>query len=92
VIVRILTEGQYDVSDEALSRLNQLDAALEAAVSAGDAVAFDAALTALLDGVRTVGVPRAADTLDESDVILPPADATIDDVREMLGGDGLIPG
>jgi hypothetical protein len=92
VIVRILTEGQYDVSDEALSRLNQLDAALEAAVSAGDAAAFDAALSALLDGVRTVGVPHAADTLDESDVILPPADATIDDVREMLGGDGLIPG
>lgn len=92
MIVRILTEGQYDVSDEALSRLNQLDAEVESAVSAGDAAAFDAALAALLDGVRTVGVPHAADSLDESDVILPPADATIDDVREMLGGDGLIPG
>lgn len=92
MIVRILAEGQYDVSDEALSRLNQLDAAVEDAVSAGDAGAFDAALAALLDGVRTVGVPRAVDSLDESDVILPPADATIDDVRAMLGDDGLIPG
>lgn len=92
MIVRILTEGQYDVSDDALSRLNQLDAAVEAAISVGDAPAFDAALAALLDGVRTIGVPRAADSLDESDVILPPADATIDDVRAMLGGDGLIPG
>jgi hypothetical protein len=92
VIVRILTEGQYDVSDEALSRLNQLDSDVESAVSSGDAAAFDAALAALLDGVRTVGVPRAVDSLDASDVILPPGDATIDDVRELLSDDGLIPG
>jgi hypothetical protein len=92
VIVRILTEGQYDVSDEALARLNDLDSALESAVSADDAVAFDAALVALLDGVRTIGVPRAPDSLDQSDVILPPADATIEDVRELLTDDGLIPG
>lgn len=92
MIVRILTEGQYDVSDEALARLNQLDAVVESAVTTGDASAFDAALDALLDGVRTVGVPRAADSLDASDVILPPADATIDDVRDLLNDDGLIPG
>jgi hypothetical protein len=92
MIVRILTEGQYDVSDEALARLNQLDSEVESAVSAGDVAAFDAALIALLDGVRTVGVPRAADSLDASDVILPPADATIDDVRELLSDDGLLPG
>ncbi len=92
MIVRILTEGQYDVSDEALSRLNQLDAEVESAVSAGDSGAFAAALGALLEGVRTVGVPRAVDSLDASDVILPPPDATIDDVRELLNDDGLIPG
>ena len=92
MIVRILTEGQYDVSDQALAALNQLDSALEGAVSVGDQAEFDAALSALLDGVRTVGVPRAHDALDESDIILPPADATMDDVRELLGDDGLIPG
>jgi hypothetical protein len=37
-------------------------------------------------------VAHAADSLDESDLILPPADATIDQVREMLSEDGLIPG
>ncbi|MGL5825696.1 MAG: PspA-associated protein PspAA [Nocardioides sp.] len=92
MIVRILSEGQYDVSDDALARLNDLDSALEAAVSADDATAFGGALAALLDGVRTVGVPRAADSLDPSDVILPPSDATIDDVRGLLAADGLIPG
>jgi len=92
MIVRILGEGQYDVSDEALDRLNELDAAVEAAVEGDDAEAFGSALAELLDGVRTVGVPREADSLDESDLILPPADATIDDVRALLSDDGLIPG
>jgi hypothetical protein len=92
VIVRILGEGQYDVSDDALDRLNELDATVEAAVEAGDESSFGPALAALLDGVRTVGVPHDVDSLDESDLILPPADATIDEVRELIGGDGLIPG
>jgi hypothetical protein len=94
MIVRILGEGQYDVSDEALDRLNQLDAAVETAVEAGDEEAFRPALAALLDGVRTVGVPHQVDTLDESDLILPPADATIDEVRALLtdSDEGLIPG
>jgi hypothetical protein len=92
MIVRILGEGQYDVSDEALAPLNQLDAAVESAVESGDVAAFTSALAALLDGVRTVGVPHAAESLDESDLILPPADATIDEVRELLEEEGLIPG
>jgi len=92
VIVRILGEGQYDVADAALDQLNRLDAAVEAAVSADDEAAFAPALAALLDGVRTVGAPHADDDIAESDLILPPSDATIDEVREMLADDGLIPG
>ena len=92
MIIRILGEGQYDVEDGALDRLNELDAALESAVDAGDEAAFATALSELLAGVRTVGAAHPADTLDESDLILPPSDATIDQVREMLNDDGLIPG
>jgi hypothetical protein len=92
MIVRILGEGQYDVSDEALTRLNELDSTVESSVEAGNVEAFTSALTALLEGVRTVGVPHPADSLDESDLILPPPDATLDEVRRMLADDGLIPG
>jgi hypothetical protein len=94
VIIRILGEGQFDVADQALDRLNELDAALEAAVDAGDEAAFAAALARLLDGVRSVGVAHPVDSLDESDMILPPADATIEQVRAMLdeSEEGLIPG
>ena len=92
MIVRILGEGQYDVSDSALERLNSLDSAVEAAVEAEDQTGFDNALAALLDAVRTAGVPREAESLDASDVILPPADASIAEVRDLLDDDGLIPG
>jgi hypothetical protein len=92
MIVRILGEGQYELSDDAVSALNGLDARVEAAVEAGDEDAFRAALTALLDGVRASGRAHAADSLEPSDLILPMADASVADVRDMLSGDGLIPG
>ena len=92
MIVRILGEGQYDVSDEAVAALNDLDATVESAIEAGDEAAFHEALASLLDGVRTAGVPHDAETLDSSDLILPMADATLSEVKDMLSGDGLIPG
>jgi hypothetical protein len=92
VIVRILGEGQYDVSDDALARLNQLDDALESAIETGDEAGFATALAALHDGVRSAGTAHDPDSLDESDLILPPAGASIDEVRDLLGDDGLIPG
>jgi hypothetical protein len=92
VIVRILGEGQYDVAESHLGRLNELDGAVEAAVASGDTATFTAALGALLDGVRSAGAPHDVDALDESDLILPPADASIDEVRALLDDDGLIPG
>ncbi len=92
MIVRILGEGQLEVADEQLEALNELDAAVEAAVEADDTPAFLAALTALLEGVRQAGSPLAEDSLEDSDLILPPSDATIEEVRDLLSDDGLIPG
>jgi hypothetical protein len=92
VIVRILTEGQWDVPEDHLDELNRLDAAVEQAVEAGDLAAFSGSLDALLHAVRTGGHPLPVDTLHDSDLILPPADATIEEVRELLGDEGLIPG
>ena len=92
MIVRILGEGQFDVPDEKLDTLNELDRALEAAVEAGDVDSFGRALAALLAGVRSAAVPHEAGTLDTSDLILPPTDASLEEVRDLLSGDGLIPG
>ena len=92
MIVRILGEGQFDVADTELERLNELDAVVEAAIRDGDEESFGPALDALLAAVREVGTAHEADALDPSDLILPMADATLDEVRAMLATDGLIPG
>jgi PspAA-like protein len=92
MIVRILGEGQLDVADSATGELNELDAALEKAVNAGDESTFRPALTALLDRVRALGSPLATDILEPSDLILPPADADLEEVRGMLTEEGIIPG
>ncbi len=92
MIVRILGEGQLQVDDAASAELNLLDAELEKAVNSGDEKAFRSALQALLDRVRALGTPLAADTLEPSDSILPRADADLDEVRSMLTDEGYIPG
>ena len=92
MIVRILGEGQLEVADDQLETLNELDRAVESTIESGDEAGFRAALTALLDGVRRTGTPLAEDSLEDSDLILPPSDATIDEVRQLLDDDGLIPG
>ena len=92
MIIRILGEGQFDVPEESLERLNELDDAVESAVETGDLESFSKALDALLAGVRASAVPHEDGTLDTSDLILPHADATLEEVRDLLSGDGLIPG
>ncbi|MFG2086304.1 MULTISPECIES: hypothetical protein [unclassified Spirillospora] len=91
MIVRLMGEGQLDVADEELSALNTLDAELESAIESGDETGFRSALHALLENVRKVGKPLPPDSLAPSELILPPADAHIDEVRSMLGDEGLIP-
>jgi hypothetical protein len=92
VIVRILGEGQYDIDDAATAELNRIDTELEAAVDRGDEAAFAVALSALLAQVRADGSPLPPDSLEPSDLILPPQDASMDEVRKMLTDEGLIPG
>lgn len=92
MIARIMGEGQFDVDPDAVDELNRLDGALEAAITTGDEGTFRTALHALLDEIGRVGTPLEADSLEPSDLILPPRDATMDEVREMLGEEGLIPG
>ena len=53
---------------------------------------FSQSLDALLAAVRSVGVPLPDESLVDSDLILPPSDATLEEVRELLNDDGLIPG
>ena len=92
MIVRIMGEGQYELSKPELDALNSLDDTLSKAIDDDDDAAFRAALTALLDKVRSSGRRLPDDALEPSDFVLPGPDAHVDDVREMLTDEGLVPG
>jgi hypothetical protein len=92
MIIRIMGEGQLRLDEPAVEELNKLDAALEKAVEQNDDAAFASALHVLLAKARAVGTTLPADVIEPSELILPRAGATIDEVRELLADGGLIPG
>jgi PspAA-like protein len=93
MIVRILNEGQWELSDEAVRSLNSVDDELEKAVAANDQERLTATLGSLLDQVRDSGRVLPDDDLRDSDLILPAADSTVEEVRALLSesSEGLIP-
>ncbi|GGX53332.1 PspA-associated protein PspAA [Streptomyces minutiscleroticus] len=92
MIVRIMGEGQARLDDGHLAELDRLDDELLAEVEKGDEPGFRRTLGALLDAVRRLGTPLPDDALEPSELILPAPDASLEEVREMLGDGGLIPG
>jgi hypothetical protein len=91
MIVRIFGENQYRVPDDVRERLNQFDNECVATVQAGDEARFHACYGEMLDLVRSSGEALGDDELEGSDVMLPPADITIEEARTEFTGDGLIP-
>jgi len=91
MIVRISGEDQYRLDDRESNRVEQLQAALIAAEESANENTFHEALTALLDFVRAHGSVVGDDELESSDVILPPADVTLEEAVSEFSGEGLIP-
>ena len=91
MIVRLMGEGQWRVDDAAAARLNELDEQVARAVSDGDEAALWRGLEELADVVRSIGQKLDDADLTPSDAIIPPEDLSLDEARELLEGEGLIP-
>ncbi len=92
MIVRIATEGQYELPDgDVTERLNALDNEAVAAVEAGDEARFADRFAQIVAFVREHGTRLDADDLRGSDVIVPPPDTSFAEARGDFSGDGLIP-
>ena len=91
MIVRLMGEGQWRVDDALLAQLNELDGETERAVQAADETALHASLEALAAAVRSSGERVDDAHLSASDLVVPPVDLTLDEARELLHGEGLIP-
>ena len=92
MIVRISSEGQYNLPGSFIDQLNEIDNALVEAVAAEDQNSFEMLLKSMLDLVRDNGTPVPVDELVESDLILPEPDLTLLEAEELFVGEGLLPG
>ena len=91
MIVRVMGEGQWRVSDDLQQRLNELDEQALRALEAGDEERLDGILEQMASLVRTEGEELPLEDLSPSDAVSPPTDLTIEETRELFEGEGLIP-
>jgi hypothetical protein len=83
--------GQFDVPNDAMAELNQLDDALTGPVERHDEAALHAGLEKVLEAVKRLGTPMPEDFIGPSDLMLPGPDSTVEEIRELLSEEGLIP-
>lgn len=84
MIVRIMTEDQYRLSDDRAVELRRMDDALEQAMDSGDAAGFATTLTQLVDFVRQHGQPVGMDEVVPSDEIIPAPDMSLEEAKSRL--------
>jgi hypothetical protein len=91
VIVRVMGEGQFEIDDEVAKGLNELDEQAEQALEAGDTEQLAELLERMAEAVRTNGARVPDEDLTPSEGIVPPADLTLEEAKELFEGEGLIP-
>lgn len=91
MIVRIATEGQYQIDSTYLDQLNKIDNELVSAIANADEARFHTLLKDLISLVKEHGTPIPPEELVESDLVLPPSDTSFTEAAELFAGDGLIP-
>jgi hypothetical protein len=92
VIVRILTEGQFNLPGAHIDELNEIDNQIVEVVENEDREGFERLLKKMLDLVREKGTPVPVDELVESDLVLPEPDLTLEEAEKTFTGEGLLPG
>jgi hypothetical protein len=91
MIARLMNEGQYRIDDDLHRELDALDERAVAALEAGDETELDARLEDMWRLVQERGERLPDDDLSPSDLIIPPADLTLEETRELVSEQGLIP-
>jgi hypothetical protein len=91
VIVRLMGEGQYRLSEEVIGELNELDDEAQAAVEAEDEAKLDTLLDQMWELVRGSGERVDDDDLAASEAVIPPSDMTLEETKRLLASEGLIP-
>jgi hypothetical protein len=84
VIVRVVGQGQYEVDDGLMQRLDELDRQAMEALERNDEESLDRSLDEMSELVRSDG-------LSSSDIVIPPSDLTLEETRKLVSETGFLP-
>jgi len=95
MIVRLMGEGQYEIDKKYLDAVNKIDNNIVKIVNGRDEkvveTAFKTEYKKLIDYVRKNGKKIPNEIIKPSDLVIPPADLTLEEARKIFTGEGLIP-
>jgi hypothetical protein len=92
MIIRILGIGQFRLDDRHVDSLNKIDNKIVEHVSKGEEKEFRKDLAKIISMIQENGEPLDPAEIIPSDIIVPPADMTLDEASQVFCGDGLIKG
>ena len=87
MIVRILGEGQFELDQNQVAGLEDLDKQLLAALEASNEAKFHEVLKHLVETVRTEGKPVGPDRFVPSDLTVPNPSASLAELRELMNSE-----
>ena len=92
MIIRILGEGQFRFDDSHLGDLNKIDNRIVDHVKKGNQDGFCQDLARMISTVKDLGKPISDEEVIPSDIIVPPADLSFEEAKDIFCNDGLIEG
>lgn len=84
MIVRIMSDGQYCVNDTFRSALKEMDSSIVHSMLFGDDKVFTTGLTNMIHAIRSEGQRIDDAELVRSDIIVPPADLTLQEAQAIF--------
>lgn len=92
MIIRIIGQGQYRVDSSVFDTLNRIDNRIVGYVEKGNEKGYRKGLDELIGTIVSEGKKVPGKEIIESDVIVPPADMSLDEARQVFRGTGIFEG
>ncbi|WP_340818990.1 hypothetical protein [Methanolobus sp. WCC4] len=89
MIIRIVGEGQYEVPGALFDELNVIDNRIVELVSQDDEEGYKLELSSLIGKIKDSGKQLDDSLIVESDIIVPPADLTFAEAKDVFTGVGI---
>lgn len=92
MIIRIMGQGQFQVPSSLFDDLNKIDNKIVEYVQKGNEKGYKKGLADMIELIHREGKKVSDKELFESDSIVPPADMTLEEARQVFKGSGIFKG